>query len=94
MKKQITHISVHQSSKTIGLIYLALLVVCVPIGLGVLIFDKNHGEGLIIIFLPFFYAIMGYVLSVIGFFIYNQVAKRFGGFEFTVREINSPDTPE
>lgn len=83
MKKQIENISIHQSSKVIAIIYFVITAVfAIPWGIYML-FATGMGESLVIFLLPFLYMLFGYCFFAIFAFIYNFVAKTFGGVEFT-----------
>jgi len=91
MKKQITRISPVQTSKVVAFLYASFAVITVPVGIVFLLIGGRDGHnralGLTLILVPFFYAAAGFVLGLIGTAIYNFIAKRFGGFEFTVTEV-------
>lgn len=83
MKKQVTNISVHQSSKVIAIIYFVFVAVfAIPWGLYML-FATGMGESLFIFLLPFLYMLLGYIGFAIFAFVYNLVASTFGGVEFS-----------
>jgi len=87
MKKQITKISVHQSSKVLALLYFVLsAIICIPIGFfGIL---NGKGEGAIAFFLlPFLYGIATYITFAIICWLYNKIASYFGGIEIGVEEV-------
>ncbi len=88
MKKQISSISVRQAGKTIGLYYGLLTCLAIPIGLVQLIVggEKRFG-GFIFLLAPLIYFIAGYLLGCFGAAVYNFVAQRFGGLEFTVEDV-------
>ncbi len=77
--------------QVIALLYLSLLILTVPIGAIMLIFNKGNQNAFILMAIPVFYALAGFIFSVIGANLYNFIAKRSGGVEFTVTEI--PDEP-
>ena len=92
MKKQIVRISPLQTSKIVALCYLVPTIIFVPIGLGILLFgSKDRWSGALFCAAPAIYAALAFVLFLIGSFIYNFIAKRFGGIEVTVADI--PDKP-
>ena len=98
MKKQITHISGHQTSKVMAFLYIAFTLPFMLIGLIAFIsgtpVESQDGESttnlpwLFLIFAPLMYGVFGYIFSRLGCFVYNLIAKFFGGFEFTVIEKN------
>jgi hypothetical protein len=84
MKKQITHFSVHQTSKVIALIYFVLVAIfAIPWGILAYI-ETGASETLVIFLAPFIYMILGYILMAIFLFVYNLIAPHFGGIEFTL----------
>lgn len=83
MKKQISNISVHQSSKVIAIIYFVFTAVfAIPWGLYML-FTTGMAESLFIFLVPFLYMLLGYIFFAIFAFVYNLVASSFGGVEFS-----------
>ncbi|EIC30642.1 hypothetical protein [Methylomicrobium album] len=96
MKKQITHISLHRTGKIVAfvsaavsiLFFIALLLV------GVISHPEILGRfnaiwlRLLIatLMIPLISGLFGYLFTVIGCFLYNRIAKRTGGIEFTVTE--------
>lgn len=84
MRKQIAHISVHQTSKVIAAMYAAMVTIMMIIPL--VLYTMSRGDflsGLILLFImPFFYWLIFYIAHVIGCWFYNIVAKRMGGIEF------------
>jgi hypothetical protein len=84
MKKQISHISVHQTCKVIALVYFVLVAIfAIPWGIFAFI-ATGSAETLIIFLAPFLYMILGYIFMALFLFIYNLVAASFGGIEFTL----------
>ncbi|UCH62394.1 MAG: hypothetical protein JSU77_11400 [Fidelibacterota bacterium] len=90
MKKQITKISIHQTSKVIALTYIGLAVlfaIIMFIAIG-LFGDRGEREyapliaGLYLIFMP----VVMYLVVALFAVIYNYVAQRFGGIEFVLKE--------
>ena len=96
IKKQISNISGHQTSKVFALLYVLLAAPLLFIGIISFLFGTPaespngqpapHIPWLFFIFAPLFYGAFGYVFTRIGCFAYNIIAKRFGGIEFTVME--------
>lgn len=90
-KKQITHFSIHQSSKVIAVVYFILgLIVFALAALQLFVTgDLSGATGVLtylgIVFLAAIaYMIIGYIVSAISFLLYNLIAKSFGGVEFTL----------
>lgn len=95
MKKQISNISGHQTSKVFALLYAALTVPLAVIGVIAFLFgsppEVQNSQSidfpwLFFVFAPLLYGGIGYIFTRLGCFVYNFIAKRFGGIEFTVTE--------
>jgi hypothetical protein len=90
MKKQIVQISVVQSAKVMAAVY---LVTAIPVViLAALFMSTVAPAGMSIVMLlvmPVAYAIGAFIVAAIGAWIYNLVAARIGGFEFTTAEVTS-----
>jgi hypothetical protein len=88
MKKQITHISLNQSSKVFGLVYFILTALyCIPSGVYLLL-TKKYDAALMLFIFPLFMFLMTYLSSVVVGFIYNKIASFTGGIEFELRDID------
>ena len=100
MKKQISHISVHQTAKVFAFLsfLMGLVALIVTLILGVM---SNNPElitvqdgssisydsmGPILLLLPFIYLVFGYLVWLLVGFFYNIVAKHFGGIEFDLTD--------
>ena len=87
MRNRLVHIAPLQTAKVLAAIY---FVISVPIALlmaipAVLGFGQ-HGAGmalLMVILTPFLYALGGFLFTLLGAWIYNLVAARLGGIEYT-----------
>lgn len=89
MKKQIVNVSVFQSSKVMAVLY---LVMSIPAVLIMMIPAVMTGEGfsvLMLVLAPILYTVFGFIFTALGAWIYNLVARRIGGFEFTTIEAPS-----
>ena len=99
MKRRLTSVSPLKLGITLGVIYGILsLIIAVPLFLifsmvGAASAARGGGpalpalfSGVFIVFLPFIYAVLGFVAGVIMAFVYNVVAKWTGGVEFTTEE--------
>lgn len=96
MKKQLKHISVHQSSKLIAVMAFFLLAIIfwgialVRLVSGVSLVDLpeeqiQSGSVFIALFIaPFIYGLVTYVMYLIGFAFYNFTANLVGGIEVEV----------
>lgn len=86
MKKRLTHFSLMQTSKVMGIFYFILAAVFfIPYAIFMII-QGDKESALALFIAPFFYAIFGYLLVLISLWIYNQVAAYFGGIEFNLEE--------
>lgn len=90
MKIRIKHVSVAQCAKMIAGIY---FVISLPIVACVLLTAMAAGKASIgtggLIILPFVYAFASYLGGLLTAWVYNLVAGRIGGFEYTTAEIAS-----
>lgn len=93
MKKQITHISVHQTSKVFSIIYfLVALIIGLLAGVYFLVSGELMGVSSVFgyiggVFLAaFLYLIITYILFAISLWFYNFVARSFGGIEFNLED--------
>jgi len=90
VKIRIKHVAVAQCAKMIAGIY---FVISLPIVACVLLLAVAAGKASIgiggLILLPFIYAIVSYLGGLLTAWIYNHVADRIGGFEYTAAEIAS-----
>lgn len=90
MKKQVTHIGVIQCGKVFAGIY---LVLAIPLLLFMVLgasFSGSEAAGFGIggaIAMAILYPIFGFISGVIGAWLYNIVAKRIGGFEYTSTDV-------
>ena len=89
MKKQIVQVSILQSAKVMAALY---FVISIPFALLMMIPamlspTPSIGIGMLIM-MPIFYTIFGFLFSLLGAWIYNLVAARIGGFEFQTAEVS------
>jgi hypothetical protein len=91
MKKQLTRISILQSSKIITALYVLFGLIYTLIGIPLIIFG---GDGMMI--MGIFYVAMPIVMGIIGFIffaifaaVYNLLAKWLGGVEVVVSDVES-----
>ncbi|TFW33545.1 hypothetical protein [Massilia horti] len=87
MKKQVVHVSVMQTSKVMAVLYLVISLPLVVLSAIPMLFG---GQGALPVFmlilLPLLYMVFGYLFTLLGAWVYNLVAARIGGFEFTTVE--------
>ncbi len=100
MKKQISHISVHQTAKVFAFLSFLMGIIGLFITLLLGLLSKNPGSipvqdgsnayvesmGIYILLLPFVYLVLSYLIWLLIGFIYNIVAKHFGGIEFDLTD--------
>lgn len=88
MKKQIVQVSVVQSAKVVAAVY---FVTAIPIVvLAALFMSAVMPAGVsiaMLIMMPVAYAIGAFIGVALGALVYNLVAARLGGFEFTTAEV-------
>ncbi len=87
MKKQITNISILQSSKVLAIVgALVSAVYAVPIGL-ITLFTHEKEVGVFLLLQPLFHLILGFIAAAISFFIYNKVTAYIGGIELNTEDL-------
>ncbi len=88
VRKQIMHLSVHQTSKVIASVYaLITLLIAIPMGIYTIINGDIIGGLTMLIFLPILYWIFFYITHVIVCWVYNQVVKKLGGIELDLKDL-------
>ena len=94
MRRQITKISILQSSKIVTILYVIFGLIYVPIGIAMIVFasDEVRMMGFIYLGMPLVMAVFGFVFFVIGAWLYNVLAGLVGGFEVFVEYIDPPQT--
>ena len=92
MKKQIIRISILQSSKILTALYFLLGFIYILIGIPMIIFGNQQIKiiGIIYLFMPVIMAVFGFLFFALFAAIYNLLAKWLGGFEFEVKDMDSP----
>jgi hypothetical protein len=91
MKKQISNVSILQNAKVAAALYFVMSIpfVIIMILTALVSGGQNSGPGIfVLILMPVFYVIFGFIFTAIGAWVYNLVATRVGGFEFTTTEVN------
>lgn len=87
MKRQVTQISVHQSSKVLGVFHFLLAaLVCMPLAMLAFLLTRKL-DYLALVLLPFAYWMLTYGVSAVLAWAYNIAAKNFGGIEYVTAEI-------
>ncbi len=88
MKKQITQISVHQSSKVFGVFqFLLAALIFMPLAILAFLLTRNL-QYLALVLVPFAYWIVCYVFSALVAASYNVAAKNFGGIEYNTADVD------
>lgn len=95
--KQVISISGHQTSKVIAicgaiislLFWPLFLLSAIPLLLKQGFSAAAAAPMLIFILMPLFYLVLGYLFTRLGCFIYNKVAKKWGGIEFSLGDVGS-----
>lgn len=87
MKKQIANVSVIRSSFIVAIVgAIVSAIYWVPFALYE-IFKLDHRElGLEILWIPLIHLVVAFIAAIITFFVYNVVAKAFGGIEITTQD--------
>ena len=91
MKKQISRISVAQTSKVMAILYVIFSLLYSLIGIPMIIFGGSDVKimGYMYLFMPIIMGIFGFIFVALGCWVYNLVAGKFGGVEFEVKDIES-----
>ena len=89
MTKQLLTVSPHQAAKVVALLWLAFTLPFVLLmGLVFSFSDAPQKPPIgFLALMPLFYALFGYLFTLLGAWLYNLIAKRFGGIEFTTVEV-------
>ncbi|MDA7920482.1 hypothetical protein N9B73_01900 [Verrucomicrobiales bacterium] len=89
MKKQLTKISIQQSSKIAAVLYVIMGFIYTLFGIPMLIFGGEGMKvmGIIYLLMPVIMGVFGYIFFAIFCAIYNALAKKLGGFEVEVTDI-------
>jgi hypothetical protein len=94
MKHRIAHVSVHQTSKVLALVYGVLGFVFVPLLWIASVVDPTNAIPFVYALLfPVLYAVFGYIFTAISVALYNLIAGLTGGIEITLRPLEQPEWP-
>jgi hypothetical protein len=86
MRKQLTNLSIHQTSKIIAILYFLLaVIITIPTSI-ILYIQLQDPTFFLFLIYPFFMLIMTYISTAILAWFYNLVAKSFGGIEFKLED--------
>ena len=89
MKKQLSRISLLQSSKVLTALYFLMGFIYTLIGMPMIIFGgpKFRVMGYVYLFMPILMAVIGFVFVLLFGAAYNFLAKRLGGIEVEITTI-------
>ena len=88
MNKQISHVSVFQTSKIVAILYFVFALIFVPFGFISLLFGAGgRGFAFFMLIAPFIYGTLGFIFVAVACWVYNLVAQRWGGIEVTVTNV-------
>ncbi len=92
MKSRIARVSVHQTSKTLALIYALIALIMMPFGIAFSLIEPVDESlpAILWLFFPFIYGALAYVAFALMIMIYNFIAKRWGGVEFQTESVDAP----
>jgi archaellum biogenesis protein FlaJ (TadC family) len=89
MQKQITHIAPFQTAKVVAIYSLVATIPLIVLAAlaSMIVPGGQKVSPVLFVFAPLFYAIVGFIFTIIGAYVYNIVARFTGGIEFTVTEV-------
>lgn len=73
----------------VGIIYAAMFSLIGGLGSGLPLSDSGGLGIAMLIIIPIFYGVVGFIFGALGAVVYNFVAKKFGGLEIELSEPNS-----
>ena len=89
MRKQIASVSPLQTAKVFAIIYFVLAIPMVILMSLPMLFTGAPGlPMMMLVGMPFLYAIFGFLFTLLGAWVYNMIAAQVGGIEFTTVEID------
>lgn len=87
MKKQIVRVSVLHNAKLMAAIYFVVSLPLVLMMAVPMMMAEETGASLpAMLLMPLLYTAFGFVFTLFGAWVYNGMAARVGGFEFTTGE--------
>jgi len=87
MKKQVVSVSIMQSAKVMAALYLALSLPMVLLMAIPAMMSNQSFPLVMLVAMPIAYTVFGFIFTIFGAWLYNLIAARIGGFEFTTAEI-------
>jgi hypothetical protein len=94
MKKQVTRISILQSSKIVTALYVLMGFIYTLIGVPMIVFATTPAVryiGVLYALMPVVMAVFGFVFFVIFAAVYNALAQWLGGIEFELKDVGIKD---
>jgi hypothetical protein len=83
MKINILRVSVLQSAKVMAVLYFAMSIPFALLFAIPMLLSKNVGGSLFaLVLMPLMYLVVGFLLSLLGAWLYNLVAAGIGGYDF------------
>jgi hypothetical protein len=90
MRRQITRVSVGQTSMVIASLYFVVAVVIAVIAfIAVSVTGANNFSPLLILLFPIIYGVVIWLVFALMLSVYNMVAARIGGVEFESVDVGS-----
>jgi hypothetical protein len=86
MKTQIVHISKLQTAKVMAALYLVISIPLMLFAIAPSLYTRQPILWAMFWWMPVMYTVMGFVFTFLGSWIYNGIASRIGGIEFTVSQ--------
>jgi hypothetical protein len=93
MKKQLTRISVLQSSKVFAILYFLFGFFYTFIGIVMVALGGEKGAGIVFIFMPLLLGVFGFLFFAVFCAVYNLIAGWVGGIEVEVTTIDASQSP-
>ena len=93
MKKQVLNISPLQTANVIAVLWFVFTLPFVPFFLSSMPDQTTPYIRLLVFALPLLYAAFGFLSALLGAWVYNALAKRIGGIEFTTQDVLSEAMP-
>lgn len=93
MKQQIVRISILQSGKIVTALYALFGFIYTLVGIPLVVLGKGEMKimGIAYLFAPLFMAFFGFLFFAFFAWLYNMLAKVFGGFEVEIKTITTED---
>ncbi len=90
MKKQLLRVSPLQTAKVLAALWFVItlpLILLMAIPMMAMPGPTPPFFGGFMLAMPFFYALFGFLFTLFGAWVYNLLAKRIGGIEFTLQDV-------